>query len=349
MNEKDLENAKREKLRREKPGVYEKVMKIADRHARGVATPIIDIGYNYSCNMNCRHCCASRFEKKNRRLAPDDLQNLSNQAHDLGLCQFCISGGEPLLFKDLDDVLLALQPEKFHLTMSTNAYFMTKEKAKHLKQLGLDKVKISVDDFDSARHDENRGKLGAYSRAIEGLENARDAGLNVVIQTVVTRQNCKSEGTIAMAEFAKKNGYIFDVMVVRAIGELEGNYDVLINEEDSAFLLELHEKYPNMHRDTFPAYGMSKGCSCVNSTLHLTQFGDILPCAYIHISIGDFFSESLEDIISRGQRIRHFRKYSKLCLSGEDRAFIQKYMSKFYGKPLPIPWWEAFEKDDFEE
>jgi len=349
MSEAELEQAKRAKLIREKPQVWEKIRKIEERHAQGIATPIIDVAYNYACNLRCQHCSAARFVKKDRKLTPGDMRRISDEAHALGLCQFNISGGEPLIFKDLDEVILALQPDKFHLSMSTNGHFLTPEMARHLKALGLDKVKISMDDFDEKLHDANRNQPGAYQKAVAAMMNARDAGLSVVVQTVVTHQNCKTDRTVKMADFAQKNNFSLDVMIARAIGAWEGKHEVLIDQADADFLWEVHERYPVLHRDTYPSYGMHKGCGCVDSTLHLTPYGDILPCVFIHISIGNIFKETLADIIKRGQSISCFKKYSKLCLSGEDRDFIDKYMTKFYGKPLPIHWSEAFGEDDFEK
>ncbi|NLI75712.1 MAG: radical SAM protein [Candidatus Riflebacteria bacterium] len=348
MEEKEIENAKREKLRREKPLVFEKVVRIAERHQRGVATPIIDIAYSYACNLKCQHCTAARFAKKSRILVPADLRKLSDEAHALGLCQFCISGGEPLLFKDLDEVIRALQPDKFHLAMSTNGHFMTKDMARHLKGLGLDKVKISLDDYDEQRHNENRRCEGAYQKAIDAMLNAKEAGLSVVIQTVVTHQNCRSDRLFGMARFAQEHGFTVDILIARATGAWEGKHEVLIDEEDAEFLRKAHEQYPVLHRDTFPAYGMDKGCGCVDSTLHVTQYGDVTPCVYIPISLGSLFEESLADIIKRGQRIKCFKKYSPLCLSGEDRTFINTYMAQSYGKPLPIPWTAVFSEDDLD-
>jgi len=347
VTEKDIEQQKRAKLKREKPHVFEKVIKIEERFRQGIPTPIIDIAYNYTCNLKCRHCTASRFKKEGRKLTPEDLRNISNQAHELGLCQFCLSGGEPLIFKDLDDVIRALQPDKFHLTMSTNGHFLSPEMARHLKAMGLDKIKISLDDFDEKQHDANRNSRGAYQKAMKAMMNAGEAGLSVVIQTVVSRQNCQTDRLIHMAEFAQKNNFTVDVLIARATGEWEGRHEVLINEEDAEFIRKAHDKYPVLHRDTFPSYGMDKGCGCVDSTLHITQYGDVLPCVYIHISLGNIFEESLADIIKRGQSIKYFQKHSRLCLSGEDRYFIENYMAKFYGKPLPISWSEAFGKDDF--
>ncbi len=347
QTEKEIENAKRAKLRLEKPAVYDKVIRIADRHKQRIATPIIDIAYNYACNLKCQHCSAARFEKKARKLKSADLKKLSDEADSLGLCQFNLSGGEPLILKDLDKVIAALQPDKFHLSMSTNGYFLTPEMARHLKAIGLDKVKISMDDFDEKLHDANRNDPGAYRKALAAMFNARDAGLSVVVQTVVTHQNCKTDRTLQMAEFAQGNGFTLDVMVARAIGAWEGKHEVLINKADANYLWQVHQQYPALHRDTFPSYGMDKGCGCVDSTLHLTQYGDILPCVFIHIAIGNIFEESLADIIRRGQSIKCFQKFSSFCLSGEDREFINTYMTKFYGKSLPIHWSEAFGEDDF--
>lgn len=348
ITEQELEQAKREKLKREKPQVFEKIKMIAERHKQGLATPIIDISYSYACNLHCQHCTASRFSKKNgRKLTPWDLRKISDEAHALGFCQYCLSGGEPLIFKDLDQVIGALQPDRFHLTMSTNGHFMTQEMARHLKQIGLDKVKISLDDFNEKLHDENRNNKGAYRKAIDAMFHAKEAGLSVVIQTVVTHQNCQTDRLMQMAKFAQEHGFTIDVLIARATGAWEGKHEVLIDESDTDFILKVHEQYPVLHRDTFPSYGMDKGCGCVDSTLHITQYGDVLPCVYIHIAIGNIFEESLADIIKRGQSIKWFKEYSRLCLSGEDRKFINKYMTKFYGKPLPIHWSEAFDKDDF--
>ncbi len=347
MQEKEIEDAKREKLRQEKPAVYDKIIKIIERHQKGIATPIIDIAYSYACNLKCQHCTAARFAKKGRKLTPPDLKKLSDEAHSLGLCQFCISGGEPLIFEDLDGVILALQPHKFHMTMSTNGHFLSKKAARHLKAMGMDKLKISLDDFDEKRHNENRNSSGAYQKAMDAMFNAKKAGLSVVVQTVVTHQNCQTDRLIQMAEFAQKNDFTIDVLIARATGAWEGKHEVLIDKEDAEFLRKAHDQYPVLHRDTFPSYGMNKGCGCVDSTLHITQYGDVTPCVYIPISIGSIFKESLANIIKRGQSIKCFQEYSSLCLSGEDRNFINKYMSKTYRKPLPIHWTEAFDKEDF--
>lgn len=347
VDKKKTEAYKREKLKREKPLVFDKILRIEDRFKAGIPTPVVDICYNRICNLHCRHCFTTRFIKKDRSLVPEDLKKFSDEAHELGLCQFVISGGEPLILKNLKDVIDALQPDKFHLAMSTNGFFLTKDMAKNLKSWGLDKVKISIDDFDAGEHDRNRNCNGAYQKAMEALFNARDAGLGVAIQTLITHQNCRTDRTVQLAKFAQENGFSADVMIAHAVGEWEAKHEMLIDEQDAAYMREVHEQYPALHRDTFPTYGINRGCGCVRSNLHLTQYGDILPCGFMHISIGSIFTEKFADILQRGVSIRHFKEYNPLCLSGEDRNFIMKYMTKFYGKPLPVHWSEVFSEEDF--
>jgi MoaA/NifB/PqqE/SkfB family radical SAM enzyme len=347
MNIKQSEIDKREKLRREKPLVVAKMIKLEERFTAKIPTPVVDICYNRICNLRCRHCFTTRFAKKEHSLTPADLKNFSDQAHEIGLCQLVLSGGEPLVLKDLREVIAALQPDKFHLTMSTNGFFLTREMAGNLKSWGLDKVKISIDDFDAAAHDANRNRKGAYQKAMDALFNAKDAGLSVVMQSLITHQNCRTEKTVELAKFAQENGFVVDVMIAHAVGEWEAKHEMLIDEQDAAFMRQVHEQYPALHRDTFPTYGINRGCGCVRSNLHLTQYGDILPCGFMHISLGSIFEEKLGDILQRGVSIKHFREYNPLCLSGEDGNFIKKYMTKFYGKPLPIHWSEVFSKEDF--
>ena len=150
-----------------------------------------------------------------------------------------------------------------------------------------------------------------------------------------------------MAKFARKNGFTVDILVARPTGAWEGNYESLITPEDADFLWQAHLEYPELHRDVWPAYGLNKGSGAVHSTLHLTQYGDVMPCVYIHISIGNIFKESLADTIKRGQSIKKFADPSPICLTGEDRGFIEGYLAKAYGKELPIHWDEAFSKEDF--
>lgn len=346
MNE--IEQAKREKIKREKPLVYEKMLQIVDREKRGELVCRIDIGYNYACNLKCLHCMADKFERKERSLTIEDLHNIAEQADALGWCQFNISGGEPLILKNFDEVLLALMPDKFHIGISTNGYFLTPKKAKHLKEIGLDKVMISIDSIDPKLHNENRDDQEAYEKAIAAIWAAKEADLDVILQTVITHDNCQTQATIDLAKFASKHGFSVDLIVAKPLGEWEGRYDVLITPSDAKFLRKLHEQYPAVRRDVFPSYGRGGGCGVFRKCFHISQWGDVFACVFLHISLGNIFKDTLKTIVERSLKIKPLQKNQALCRAGEDRKFIEKYCTRFYNKPKPVFHTEIFDKEDYD-
>jgi len=110
---------------------------------------------------------------------------------------------------------------------------------------------------------------------------------------------------------------------------------------------ELEKKY-NVFTHLTPSYGLDLGCIAVKRMVSITKYGDVMPCPYIHVSLGNFFEEPLKDIIDRGMKIKYFGKHVGTCLIAEDRKFINDYVvKKIYGKPLPVPYAEVFTSKDF--
>ncbi|MGA2405052.1 MAG: hypothetical protein ABSG91_25700, partial [Syntrophobacteraceae bacterium] len=73
----------------------------------------------------------------------------------------------------------------------------------------------------------------------------------------------------------------------------------------------------------------------------------VLPCPYIHASIGNILEEPLKDIIQKGLNIKHFGEHVDTCLIAEDRPFIEKYVvNRIYNRPLPVPCSEVFTDAD---
>lgn len=343
-----IETERRKKLMNEKPYVMEKLFKYKEKIQRGECIPIIEIVYDYKCNMKCTHCGNSDFAVKDRALTPKDVAEIARQADELGLAQFSLTGGEPLLFNDLDELILAINPKKFHIAINTNGFLLDKKMAIHLKKIGVDKIKVSLDSIDENIYDITRQKDDGYNKAMDALFFAKEAGLQVVVQTVVSHQTCISNETERLAKFCYDNCFNLDIIIARAVGRWEGREDVLIDEEDAKYIWNLHKKYPIVHRDTFPAYDREKGCcGAIRSLLDITKYGDVMPCALMQISIGNIFEQPLKDIIAQGMKVKYFANPSEICLSGEDRNFIRKYLTKCYGKALPVHYKEIFLEEDF--
>ncbi len=342
---------KRNLLKKEKPYVYGKIMKYDEKVKRGESIAILQFQYDYRCNFRCQHCDVTKIQAKNkdRYFTPKEVKELSQQADEMGLAHIVITGGEPLVFPDFDDIVKAIDPQKFYITSDTNGWFLDAKKAKHLKSIGVDKIQLSLDSLLAPEHDEFRRKLGSHVRAVRAIDASLDAGLNIILATVVTKQRIRSQEFIDFLEFAKGKGIGVFVTYAKPVGAWEGNFDVLINRDDMDYLRDLEKKY-NVFTHLTPSYGFNLGCIAVKRMVSITKYGDVMPCPYIHVSLGNFFEEPLKDIIDRGMKIKYFAKYTDTCLIAEDRKFINDYVvKKIYGKPPPVPLKEVFSKDDFIE
>jgi len=339
------ESNKRSWLQAHKPLVYAKVMKYADKIKNGESIAILQFQYDYRCNFKCQHCCITRIKEKERFFTLDDVKELSRQADEMGLAHLVITGGEPLTFPDFDQLVEAIDPSKFYLTSDTNGWNLDAERARHLKSIGVDKIQLSLDSSSAAEHDEFRRKPGSYDRAVRAIDASLDAGLNIILATVVTKQSIRSKEFIDLLEFAKGKGVGVFVTFAKPVGAWEGNFDVLANKDDLAYERELEKKY-NIFTHMTPAYGLELGCIAVKRMVSITKYGDVMPCPYLHMSLGNFFQEPLKDIIERGLKIKHFAEYNDTCLVALEREFIDKYVTKTYGKDLPVPYTEVFGDED---
>lgn len=341
------ENSKRNALKANKPYVYEKIMKYAEKVERGESIAILQFQYDYTCNFRCEHCSVKRFQgkKEGRFFTIPDVRELSRQADEMGLAHLVITGGEPLVFPDFDQLVEAIDPQKFYITSDTNGWFLDAERARHLKQIGVDKIQLSLDSLDAAEHDAFRHHPGSHARAMRAIDAALDAGLNIILSTVVTHQRVRSDEFLEYLEFAKAKGIGTFVTYAKPVGSWEGNFDALVNRDDMDYMRELEKRYQVFTHLT-PSYGMDLGCIAVKRMISITKYGDVMPCPYIHTSLGNFFEEPLEDIIERGLNIRYFGKHVDTCLAAESMPFIRKYIVSMYGKPLPVPCDEVFSEED---
>jgi len=173
------EESKRNLLKKEKPYVYSKIMRFPEKVKKGESIAILQFQYDYTCNFKCKHCSVKRFQskKRGRGFTPKDVKELSRQADEMGLAHFVITGGEPLVFPDFDRIVEAIDPEKFYITSDTNGWFLDKKKAKHLKNIGVDKIQLSLDSLIGPEHDEFRKKKEAHKKALEAIDAALGAGL----------------------------------------------------------------------------------------------------------------------------------------------------------------------------
>jgi MoaA/NifB/PqqE/SkfB family radical SAM enzyme len=335
-----LEAEKRNRLKAHKPLVYDKVMQFEDKLKRGETIAIIQLQYNYLCNFKCVHCSISDFQKgptelahKKHILTIDDVRRVAREADEMGLAHIDITGGEPLAFKDLDQLVEAIDPSRFYLQCDTNGWLMNDQKARHMKEIGIDKIQISLDNLSAEDHDAFRRKPGSFDRALRAIDSIKQAGLAMHIATVATHQRIQSEEFIEFLEFAKNKEVAVSLCWPKLVGEWAGRYELLPTEEDIAYYNELCKRY-HLYDHLTPGYGLDIGCLAVKRMISITQYGDVLPCPWMYFSLGNVFEQPLKEICAKG--MRYFGADERKCLISQDRQFIDDTVAKTYGKPLPV-------------
>ncbi len=124
----------------------------------------------YNCNFRCKIC---DFWKdsfvKSKPLSVEQIRAISDKLKPISPLVISIGGGEPLLHKNIIEITEILAEDHFPV-MICNGWYITPEIAKKLFLAGMHEVSISVDYADAEKHDAQRGKKGAYEKALKALQ-----------------------------------------------------------------------------------------------------------------------------------------------------------------------------------
>lgn len=340
------QQANREKLRQKKPLVLEKILK----HEKE-KIPRLQLQWRYNCNFACEHCSIHSVKDDTRkRMSLDDANDLFRQGDEIGISRVTITGGEPLIFPDLDELVDAINPEQYWIQLDTNGFLLTKEKINHLKKIGVDCIAPSLDSLDYAEHDKFRHAKGSAQRVVEAVDMVLDADLKIFIQTVVTKTRLYSKEFEAFLKYFNDKGVGVFVSFAKPVGAYEGHFDEMIDRKDLDYFEELEKEY-NVFSHLTPAYGVNEDRYCVASRniFGITAYGDIIPCIYFYCSMGNVLEESLKDILARCQKLKPF-KVQTCLLADKSCNFVNKYLvPKIYGKKLPVHYTEVFDRSDFDD
>lgn len=158
---------------------------IADDDARPLGARLW-LYVNFHCNLHCDYCCVRSSPLARRReLGIDRVRRIAREAPPLGVRELFVTGGEPFLLDDIDDIVIALA-NAAPVTLLTNAMLFRGSRLAALKRLPRARVtlQISLDSPDAALHDAHRGN-GAWGRAVEGIDVARAEGFRVRLAATV--------------------------------------------------------------------------------------------------------------------------------------------------------------------
>jgi len=348
------ERDKRRDQREIRPRVYEKIQTYFDKMLDGYISPILRLKINRSlCNFHCAHCCEepymdrdviARSGQKDPRtqMTTEDYRALSKMADEAGIFRFVLTGGEALLDRNLGALVEALDPSKHLIILDTNGWSFDEEKARWFADIGGYKAQISLDSMIEKEHDEFRGKKGSYKRVMRSLEAAKNANLELLISTCIVKDRVFSPEFREMCEFCKINDIPLYVTLAKPVGTAREQDTWVCTKEDVDRLKALELEY-NIFTHMTPSYGQPGKCITVKGINTINHDGEVIPCPYMDLSIGNVTNESLQSILHRGMKNEWLGPYRDECIIGEHPGFIKFHNEAVHewsqkSPLLPVPY-----------
>lgn len=144
---------------------------------------------NFDCNLRCDYCCVRSSPIAPRRaLGLERVRRIAREAPALGVTEIFVTGGEPFLLPDIDEILHACAAAA-PVTVLTNGMLFSGSRLRALQSLSRDRVtlQISLDSATPEGHDRHRGR-GTWARAWEGIQQARAEGFRVRLAATVSTE-----------------------------------------------------------------------------------------------------------------------------------------------------------------
>jgi cyclic pyranopterin phosphate synthase len=180
------------------------------------------------CNFRCQYCMPKsvfghdyRFMDRKELLSFEELERVARTFKALGVEKIRLTGGEPLLRKELERLVERLASVGgLDITLTTNASLLAR-KAQALRDAGLDRVNVSLDSLDDTTFKTMNDVDFPVARVLEGIEAASAVGLPVKVNAVVKR-GVNDTGVVDMARHFRETGHTLRFIEYMDVGTTNG-------------------------------------------------------------------------------------------------------------------------------
>jgi len=265
----------------------------------GISPPnLLVISPTMKCNLRCYGCYAWQYSKKND-LPYDVCNRVIDEANDIGLYFFVITGGEPFCWDKIYDFLERHNDSFFQIY--TNGQMIDNEAAERLAELGNAVPCISVEGFEKET-DERRGK-DVWKKIMSAMDALRENGVLFGFSVTATRGNNElvvSDEFIDL--FINKGAFIGWYFNYVPIGK-EPNMELMPTPEQRDYrrsrIVEIRKTKKIIVADFWNDGPLVNGCMAGGKNyLHVNVNGDVEPCVFVHFAADNIKEKSLIDILT---------------------------------------------------
>jgi MoaA/NifB/PqqE/SkfB family radical SAM enzyme len=250
---------------------------------------VVSYEVTLSCNCNCRHCDLGGVIENEKQIKPEEYRDLTQRLKPVAAQ---ISGGEPLLRKDITAIAKAIKQSGVqYLILVTNGALLNESNYLKLREAGVNQFSVSLD-FPDERHDEFRRRPGLYKRLEQTLPQLAKLGFrDIILNTAITKANLKE--ILPLARRAIEWGVDISYSAYTALRT--GNKDYCLNNGDDLGILRqaindliilkrqgIHLTNPELTlRDTLKFFeqGHMPNCKAGIRFLVVMPDGSLVPCS----------------------------------------------------------------------
>ncbi len=299
-----------------------------------------------SCNLFCAHCRGSAGEGPySGELSTNECFRLIDQILEVGKPIIILTGGEPLTRQDVRQIAKYAVNKGLRVVMGSNGTLITAELAAELKDIPISRLGVSLDFPVAELQDDFRGQAGAFEAALDGIANARQAGIEIQINSTITRLNVTYlDELLALA--LKLGAVAFHPFMLVPTGRGKGlesvelppeQYEETLNwiydkqlelgdrlffkPTDAPHYLRIVKqrqkqnqgiKKPGPASGHNPANTISRGCLAGTGFCFISHQGKVKGCGYLDMEAGDLRKESFSHIWADSTLFRSLRDLSNL-------------------------------------
>ncbi|NPA69660.1 MAG: radical SAM protein [Crenarchaeota archaeon] len=279
---------------------------------------LTSFGVTNRCVLKCPHCYRNSSHLSTDELSHDDCIKIIDKIASVGTRLLVFSGGEPLLRKDIYDLVSYASSRGLSCAIATSGLLVDEDVVNKLVESGLKFVAISLDSTRPEVHDSFRGVRGLWERAIKAIKLFVDHGVTVQVNFTLCKFN--RDDVLNMVDLCDKldvdHLHIFHIVPT---GRASRSYeDLKLDMRDVLEICLRAVEYGygrlNVKPTCVPQFwpflkinrpdiyekivkGRAIGCIAARSYIYVSPRGEVYPCPYLPYVIGDLKKNSLRSLL----------------------------------------------------
>lgn len=237
------------------------------------------------CNLNCSHCYGGFARKNKNFINIDDINKIINEAINLEIYEFDITGGEPLLYPELEQLLRKLYDSGMLVSIFTNLTVFNEKHLDIFKKYCVKKVITSIDSCYKEIHDNFRGSKGCFEKTMNSIEKLKTSSIELSINTMIGSHNIKYIDQMIAFLQGLKLPFVLDVITNEGRA-LSLNEDAKASSNAIKTILEKYDTYINEDMNF-------KYCGIGERFIYIKSDGNIYICPsliYDEYKIGNIYN-----------------------------------------------------------